>query len=67
MRIRMVSVLLTIKVSVVIVPGREITLWRARGEPLFLAVTDGAGLERTQSKLRDVALNAGLVPRKIKL
>ncbi len=66
-RIHVVRVLLAIKVSVVIMSRREITLWRARSKPLFLAVTDGAGLERTQSKLRDVALNAGLVPRKINL
>jgi hypothetical protein len=43
-RIHMVRVLLAIKVSVVFVPRGEISLWRARGEPLFLTVTDGADL-----------------------
>ncbi|MGH9429463.1 MAG: hypothetical protein ACRD2L_24520, partial [Terriglobia bacterium] len=66
-RVHMGQVLLAIKVSVVLVPRREITLWRARGEPLFLAVTDDTGLERAQSKLFDVALNAGFMPWKIKL
>ena len=63
MLIHVIRVLLAVEVGVVVVPRREITLWRERSE--FLAVTDGAGL--TQSKLRDVAFNTGLVPRKIHL
>jgi hypothetical protein len=57
--------LLTIEVSVVIAPRWEITLRRERGETLIPVMTDGAGL--AQSKLYDVALNAGVVPRKIQL
>lgn len=59
----MIHVLLAIEVSVVIMPRREITLWRVRAE--FLAMTDGAGL--TRCKLSDVTLDAGAVPRKIHL
>jgi hypothetical protein len=61
--IYVVRMLLAIEVCVEIAPRGEITLWRERGE--LMDMTDGAGL--TQSKLRDVALNAGVVPWKIQL
>ena len=58
-------VLFGVEKGIEIIPLRKIALWWSSNQPLFRLVADRAGLLRPGGELFDMALNAGLVTRKL--